>query len=96
MPMMRQLLRRGLVVSTVILGATGCESTHSLLRSKDNDEVSRKAESDDPTKPKSVESSASTLKSVDSDDNDPQPFFKRTRSSSALSGMPSPRALQAA
>ena len=76
---MRQLIRRGLILGAVVVGSTGCETLHSMVRSNDNDEVSSK---DDPAKPNAVDSDG---KSVDSDGNDKQPFFKTTRSRSAWS-----------
>jgi len=85
MPMMRQLLCRVLVLGTVVVGSTGCETLHSMVRSNDKDEASKKDDKDDPAKPQAVESDVSKIKSIDSDDKDPQPFFKRNRSSSAFS-----------
>jgi hypothetical protein len=84
MPMMRQIFCRGLVMGTVAVGLMGCE-THHWLRPKDNNEVSQKDDKDDPTKPGAVDSDASKIKSVDSDGNNSQPFFKRTRSASSFS-----------
>ncbi len=83
--MMRQLIRRGLILGAVIVGSTGCETLHSMVRSNDKDELSTKHDNDDPAKPKVVDSDVSKVKSVDSDDKDPQPFFKTTRSRSAWS-----------
>jgi hypothetical protein len=84
-PMMRQLIRRGLILAAVVVGSTGCETLHSMVRSNDKDEMRRKDDSDDPAKPKVVDSDVSKVQSVDSDDKDPQPFFKPTRSRSAWS-----------
>jgi hypothetical protein len=75
--MMRQLIRRGLILGAVVVGSTGCETLHSMVRSNDKDEVSSK----DDAKP----NGDSDAKGVDSDDNDKTPFFKTTRSRSAWS-----------
>jgi hypothetical protein len=83
--MMRQLIRRGLILGAIVVGSTGCETLHSMVRSNDNDEVRKKDDTDDPAKAKSVDSDVSKVNSVDSDDKDPQPFFKTTRSRSAWS-----------
>ena len=69
--MMRQLIRRGLILGAVVVGSTGCETLHSMVRSNDKD---------DDAKPSVADSDA---KSGDSDDK--QPFFKTTRSRSAWS-----------
>ena len=82
--MMRQLIRRGLILGAVVVGSTGCESLHSMVRSNDKDGMSKTDDTDD-AKPKIVDSDVSKVKSVDSDDRDPQPFFKTTRSRSAWS-----------
>ena len=82
---MRQLIRRGLILGAVVAGSAGCESLHSMVRSNDKDEVSKRDDADDPAKPKVVDSDVSKVKSVDSDDKDPQPFFKTTRNRSAWS-----------
>jgi hypothetical protein len=84
-PMMRQVIRRGLILGAFVVGSTGCESLHSMVRSNDKDAVSRKDDTDDPSMPKDVDSDVSKVKSVDSDDKNPQPFFKTTRSRSAWS-----------
>jgi len=64
----------------------GCETLHSMLRSKKNDEeITRKADQDDPSKPKSVESDTSKIPSVDSNSKDPKPFFKSDRRSGGWS-----------
>jgi hypothetical protein len=83
--MMRQLIRRGLILGVVVAGSTGCESLHSMVRSNDKDAVSKKDDPDDPTKSNAVESDVSKVTSVDSDNKDPQPFFKPTRSRSSWS-----------
>jgi hypothetical protein len=87
MPMMRQLICRVLALGAIVVCSTGCETMHPLLRRKDNDEVSKKADKDDPATPKAVESDASKIKSVDSGDKEPQPFFKRNRPSSSFSSL---------
>jgi hypothetical protein len=79
--MMRQLICRGLILAAVVAGSTGCETLHSMVRSNDKDEVSSKDDKDD-AKPNVADSDA---KSVDSDDNEKQSFFKTTRSRSAWS-----------
>ena len=50
-----------------------------MVRSNDKDEVSKRDDTDDPAKPKAVDSDVSKIKSVDSTDKDSQPFFKTTR-----------------
>ena len=77
--MMRQLIRRGLILGAVVVGSTGCETLHSMVRPNDKDEVSSK---DDPAKPSAGDSDVT---SVDSGDNDKKPFFAPTRSRSAWS-----------
>ncbi len=83
--MIGQLIRRGLILGVVVAGSAGCETLHSMVRSNDKDTVSKKGDNDDPAKPKVVDSDVSKIKSVDSDDKDPQPFFKTTRNRSAWS-----------
>ena len=89
--MIRQLICRGLILGALVGGSTGCETLHSSVRHDDNDDASDK--DDDPAKPKSVSSDVSKLNSVDSDDNNSQPFFSRTRNRSAFSNF-SPEAQQ--
>jgi hypothetical protein len=69
-PMMRQLIRRGLILGAVVVGSTGCETTHTMVRSNDKDEVSSKDDSDKPSI---------------GDSDDKKPFFNPTRSRSAWS-----------
>ncbi len=83
--MMRQLLGRVLVLSAVVLASSGCETLHSFQRASDEDESKTRKSLDDPTSPKSVDLDVSKLNSVDSDEKDPQPFFKRNRLSGAWS-----------
>jgi hypothetical protein len=85
MPMMRQLICRGLILGTIVVSGAGCETLHHLLRPHDSDDASKKDDNDDPAKPKAVESDVSKLKSVDSNDKDPQPFFTKTRPYSSWS-----------
>ncbi len=92
-PMVRQFLSRGLILSALVASASGCETFHSMLRPKGNDEATKKDDKDDPAQPKAVDSDVSKLKSVDSNDKDPQPFFKTTRTRSAWSSF-SPEAQQ--
>ena len=84
MPMTRNLIIRGLVIGALVAGSTGCETLHSTVRHKDNDEV-EKDDSDDATKPKSVESDTSKIQSVDSTSKNSSPFFSPTRPRSAFS-----------
>jgi hypothetical protein len=83
--MMRQLICRGLILGAIVAATAGCESLHHMLRPHDADDVSRKDNKDDPAKPKAVESDVSKIGSVDSDDKDSQPFFKKTRPNSSWS-----------
>jgi hypothetical protein len=92
-PMMRQFIRRGLILGAFVLCQTGCESLHSVVRHDDKDEVAKKDDSDDPAKPKSVGSDTSKINSVDSTDKDPQPFFKPSRARSGFTSF-SPEAQQ--
>ena len=46
--MMRQFICRGLILGAVVVGSTGCETLHSMVRSNDKDEVSQD-DDDDPT-----------------------------------------------
>jgi len=85
MPMMRQLICRGLILGAIVTASTGCETLHHSLRPHDNDGAPKKDDKDDPAKPKAVESDVSKIKSVDSNDKDPQPFFKKTRPYSSWS-----------
>ena len=85
MPMMRQLICRGLILSAIVTSSTGCETLHHWLRPHDSDDASKTDEKDDPATPKAVESDVSKVKSVDSDDKDPQPFFQKSRPSSSWS-----------
>src|SRR5271155_4807590 len=84
-PMMRQLVCRGLILGAIFTSATGCETLHHMLRPHDNDDAAKKDDKDDPAKPKAVESDVSKIKSVDSDDKNSEPFFKKTRPSSSWS-----------
>jgi hypothetical protein len=85
MPMMRQLICRGLILGSIVTSSAGCETLHHLLRPHDSDDAAKKDDKDDPTKPKAVESDSSKINSVDSTSKDPQPFFKQTRPSSSFS-----------
>jgi hypothetical protein len=85
MPMMRQLICRGLIMGGLVAGSTGCETLHSVVRHDDKNEISRSDDKDDVTSPKAVNSDASKLNSVSSTDKESQPFFSRTRSSSSFS-----------
>jgi hypothetical protein len=85
MPMMRQLLCRGLILGAFVVGSTGCETLHSMVRSNDKDEVSKKDDKDDTASPTAVESDGSKYKSIDSNSSSSQPFFSRNRSSSSFS-----------
>jgi hypothetical protein len=82
MPMMRQFFFRGLFLGAVVVGSTGCESLHSMVRPNDKDQVSSKDDNDDS---KAVGSDASKLRSVDSTGKNSQPFFSPTRNRSAFS-----------
>ncbi len=92
-PMMRQFLSRGLVLGAIVASTTGCETLHSTVRHKNNDDAAKQAETSDESKPDAVDSDVSKLKSVDSTDKDAQPFFKSTRNRSAWSSF-SPEAQQ--
>lgn len=90
MPMIRQLICRGVILGALVGGSTGCETLHSSVR---HDDAKDDSDKDDPAKPKSVSSDASKLNSVDSDDKNSEPFFSRTRNRSAFSNF-SPQAQQ--
>jgi hypothetical protein len=86
MPMTRQLLRWWLVLSTIVMGSLGCETTHSFFRRNNgDDDVAQKKDKDDPAKPKAVESDTSKIMGVNSDEKNPQPFFKSDRRSGGWS-----------
>jgi hypothetical protein len=84
-PMMRQLLSRGLILGAFVVGSTGCETLHSSVRSDDKDQVSKKDDNDDSAKPNAVDSDVSKLQSVDSTSKSSSPFFNPTRGRSAFS-----------
>jgi hypothetical protein len=65
-------------------GMAGCETLRSRLRPGDEDRA-RVSDAADVTKPKAVESDTSKIMSVDSDSNNPRPFFKSDRKSGAWS-----------
>ena len=71
-------------MGALVAGSAGCETLHSSVRHKDNDEVARK-DDDDSTKVDGVSSDVSKLRSVDSDEKSSSPFFSPTRSRSAFS-----------
>jgi hypothetical protein len=83
--MTRRSMCRVLCVSAVMAGMTGCETLRSRLRPDDDDKKKRAFDSDDSTKPKSVESDTSKILSPDSDSSNPKPFFKSDRRSGAWS-----------
>jgi hypothetical protein len=66
------------------MGSSGCETLHSWLRPKD-DEDAKKSDKDDPTKPKAVDSDTSKILGVDSDKDNQKPFFKSDRKSGGWS-----------
>jgi hypothetical protein len=82
--MTRRSMCRVLYVSAVMAGMTGCETLRSRLRPADDDR-GRASDSDELTRPKAVESDASKIMGVDSDANNPKPFFKSDRRSGAWS-----------
>jgi len=84
--MTRRFLYRGLVLSTLAIGSLGCETLHSFLHPKNqDDDVARKKDPDDPANPKAVESDTSKITSVDSDKDNPKPFFNNDRKSGGWS-----------
>jgi hypothetical protein len=84
MPMMRHFISRGIVLGALVVSTTGCETFHSMVRHKDNDEVTAKEDTDDTGKAEAVDSDVSKLKSVDSTGKNNQPFFNPTRARSAF------------
>jgi hypothetical protein len=95
-PMMRQLVCRGLILGAIFTSSAGCETLHHMLRPHDNDDAAKKDDNDDkddPAKPKAVESDTSKIKSVNSDDNSSEPFFAKKYSRSSWSNF-SPEAQQ--
>ena len=90
--MTRNFISRGIVAGALVATLTGCETLHSSVRQKDNDEVSRK-DDDSSKNPEAVTSDVSKLKSVDSTDKSSSPFFSPTRARSAFTGF-SPEAQQ--
>lgn len=74
--MTRRYLCRGLLSATIVIGSMGCETTRSFLHhDKDDDSADKKGDGSDTSK----------IRSVDSDDKDPRPFFKSDRLPSAMS-----------
>ena len=90
---MRQLFCRGLILGAIFASSAGCDTLHHMLRPHDNDDAAKKDDKDDPAKPKAVESDTSKINSVNSDDNDPQPFFAKKYARSSWSNF-SPEAQQ--
>jgi hypothetical protein len=90
---MRQLICRGLILGAIFTSSAGCDTLHHMLRPHDNDDAAKKDDKDDPAKPKAVESDTSKINSVNSDDNDPQPFFAKKYARSSWSNF-SPEAQQ--
>jgi hypothetical protein len=82
--MTRRSVCRMLCLGAVVAGMSGCETLRSRLRPGDLDRA-RVADADDVTKPKAVDSDTSKIMSVDSDSNNPKPFFKTDRRSGAWS-----------
>ena len=82
--MTRRPICRGLVLSMLVLGSSGCDTLHSWLRPK-QDDGAKVAGKDDPTKPTAVEFDTNKIMSVDSDKDDPKPFFKSDRRSGGWS-----------
>ena len=68
------------VLGVLCLVPTGCETHRSWLRPKDDDDI--KVRSSDA---KAVDSDASKILGVDSDEKKPEPFFKNNRRSGAWS-----------
>jgi hypothetical protein len=83
--MTRRSMCRVLCLSAVMAGMTGCETLRSRLRPDDDDKRKRAYDADDVTKPKAVDSDTSKIMGVDSDSNNPKPFFKSDRRSGAWS-----------
>jgi hypothetical protein len=84
--MTRRFIYHGLVVSSLAVGSSACDTTHSFLRHKDHDdEIAKKEDQDDPSKPKAVETDTSKIMSVDSDKDNQKPFFKSDRRSGGWS-----------
>jgi hypothetical protein len=84
--MTRKFISRGIIVGALVAGSTGCETLHSQVRQKDNDEVTRK-DDDDSAKPDAVSSDVSKIKSVDSTEKNSSPFFSPTRARSAFTSL---------
>jgi hypothetical protein len=82
--MTRRLICRVVFVSAVVAGITGCETLRSRLRPLEDDRA-KVSDAADVTKPKAVDSDTSKIMSVDSDADNPKPFFKSDRRSGAWS-----------
>jgi hypothetical protein len=82
--MTRRSICRALCLGAVVAGMSGCETLRSRLRPGDEDS-GRASDADDVTRPKAVESDTSKIMGVDSDANNPKPFFKSDRRSGAWS-----------
>ena len=82
--MTRRSICRVLCLSAVMAGITGCDTHRSWLRPNDDDR-GKSSDPDDITKPGQIRSDTSKIMGVDSDANDPKPFFSNSRRWSGLS-----------
>jgi hypothetical protein len=77
-------LLRVLCLGAVVTGMTGCDTLKSWHRNNDDDGVPS-SKSDDPYKPTAVQMDTSKISGVNSDSNNPTPFFSNSRRWSGLS-----------
>jgi hypothetical protein len=76
--MTRRFLSSGLLLGALALGSMGCETLHSMLRSKKNDEELARKDAAEGLNPTAVESDTSKIPAVDSDDKNQKPFFRNS------------------
>jgi hypothetical protein len=82
--MKRRSMSRVLCLAAVVVGMAGCETLRSRVR-PDDDNRGQLWGSDDVMKPKGVDSDPSKIMSVDSDSQNPKPFFSGDRRSGGWS-----------
>jgi hypothetical protein len=81
--MTRRSICRVLCVGAVMAGMTGCDTLRPWRRA--DDDRGRSSDSDDISKPGEVRSDSSKISAVDSDSNNPKPFFSNSRRWSGMS-----------
>ncbi len=77
---MRRIQRFGMFLGACLLATTGCEPHHSFLRKQDEDELPARKNG-----VSRVDSDASKIIGLDSDDKKPTSFFKSDRTAGGWS-----------